>query len=44
MIIDQSLIPWSYKRGYKPMIIKTKKNTIPKLLIEPDLEFCMVNV
>jgi hypothetical protein len=33
-IKDQNLIPWLFKRGYKAMIVKTKKNTIPKLLIE----------
>ena len=33
-INDQTLTPWLFKRGYKAIIKKTKKNTIPKLLIE----------
>ena len=37
IIKDQILIPWLFKRGYKAMIKKTKKNTIPKLLTEPGL-------
>ena len=34
IIKDQTLISRSFKRGYKAMIVKTKKNTTPKPLIE----------
>ena len=36
-IKDQTLILFSFKSGYKAIITKTKKNTIPKLLSDPAL-------